>query len=501
MQVHVLAGELHTIETDTIILGLFEDATDLEGPAINVDKALDGGLSALLAVGDFDGKAGQTALVYSAGKIPAARVLLVGLGPAAEFGAEVVRRAAASAIKALLPLQAKQVASMVFAGGVSGLSQAAIAFAQVEGALLAAYKYQVTGKSSVGPQGPEVLQVVVEDDAVLSDVEAAARQAEHLAAGVLLARDLVNMPPNFCTPAHMADTATRMADSVNVRVQVLERGQMQALGMGALLAVAQGSDTPPRFIIVEHNAARAGELPCIVLVGKGVTFDTGGYNLKTGEGMATMKSDMAGGAAVLGALRALAGLEVPLHVVGLVPASDNMINGHAYRAQEVVKASNGTTIEIVSTDAEGRMLLADALVFAERFKPAAVVDIATLTGACVVALGQGVAAGLFATDDALRDALLSASEATSERLWPMPLFPEYEKTLESDVADMKHSGGRGGGVGASATFLRHFVNYPWAHVDMAGMAADLKDNPYMPAGASGFGVRLFVDFVRRWALT
>jgi leucyl aminopeptidase len=235
-------------------------------------------------------------------------------------------------------------------------------------------------------------------------------------------------------------------------------------------------------------------------VGKGVTFDTGGYNLKSSDGMGTMKTDMAGGAAVIGAMHAIGALNVPLHVVGLIPASDNMINGHAYRPSEVVTASNGVTIEVVSTDAEGRMLLADALVFAARFKPAAVVDIATLTGACVVALGKA-AAGVFSTDDALRDRLLAAAARTGEKLWPLPLFPEYEKTLESMTADLKHSGGRYGGVGSSATFLKHFVDYPaWAHVDMAGLAADaFKDAPYVPEGATGYGVRLFVEFVRQWA--
>jgi leucyl aminopeptidase len=289
------------------------------------------------------------------------------------------------------------------------------------------------------------------------------------------------------------------ADATGMRIQVLERGQMQALGMGALLSVAQGSDAPPRFIIMEHNPGKAEDYDSIVLVGKGVTFDTGGYSLKSKAGMATMKADMAGGAAVIGAMQAIAALALPLHVVGLIPASDNMISGGAYRPQEVITASNGVTIEIVSTDAEGRMLLADALVFARRYDPAAVVDIATLTGACVTALGR-VAAGIFSIDDTLRDRLLAAAEVSDEKLWPLPLYPEYESTLKSQTADVKHSGGAGSGVGSSAMFLKHFVDYPaWAHVDMAGLAIDAKDNPYMPEGATGYGVRLFVEFVRQWA--
>jgi leucyl aminopeptidase len=268
--------------------------------------------------------------------------------------------------------------------------------------------------------------------------------------------------------------------------------------------IKRGSDTPPRFIILEHNADRAAELDTIVLVGKGVTFDTGGYSIKTTEGMVGMKADMAGGAAVIGAMQAIGALNVPLHVVGLIPAADNMISGHSYRPQEVITASNGVTIEIISTDAEGRLLLADALVFASRYKPAAVVDIATLTGACVVALGT-VAGGLFSSDDTLRDALMASAARTNEKLWPLPMFPEYDKDIESQAADIKNSGGRYGGASIGAVFLKHFVDYPlWAHIDMAGLAgidslSGKQDNPYVPAkGATGYGTRLLIDFVRSW---
>jgi leucyl aminopeptidase len=282
-------------------------------------------------------------------------------------------------------------------------------------------------------------------------------------------------------------------------VEVLERQQMEALGMGALLAVAQGSETPPRFIVMEHNADRASELDTIVLVGKGVTFDTGGYSIKTSEGMVGMKADMGGGAAVIGAMQAVSLLNLPLHVVGLVPASDNMISGKAYRPQEVVTAGNGKTIEIISTDAEGRLLLADALVYAKRYEPAAVVDIATLTGACVVALG-GAAAGFFCTDNTLRDCLNAAADRTGEKVWQLPLFPEYKKQIESDTADMKNTGGRPGGACTAAVFLQQFVDYPaWAHIDMAGVMTDIPNNPYIPAkGASGYGARLLAEFARRW---
>jgi leucyl aminopeptidase len=375
----------------------------------------------------------------------------------------------------------------------------ALAQAITEGSLLGLYDYRGQ-KSGETPEAlPQTLELMLEHERDLPAARRGVQAGGAIAAGVTLTRDLVNLPPNVCTPAYMAEVASQVAGAVGLRVQVLDEEEMAALNMGALLAVAQGSDTPPRLIILEHNAGRAEELDTLVLVGKGVTFDTGGYSLKAKEGMATMKGDMAGAAAVIGAMRAIGALDVPLHVVGLAPAADNMISGHAYRPQEVVTASNGVTIEIVSTDAEGRMLLADALVYAGRFQPAAVVDIATLTGACAIALGK-VAAGLFSTDGALREALLAAAAATAEKLWSLPLFPEYEKAIESQTADVKNSGGRQGGVGASATFLKHFVSYPaWAHVDMAGMEFEAKDNPYAPGkGATGFGVRLLTEFVRRW---
>jgi leucyl aminopeptidase len=375
----------------------------------------------------------------------------------------------------------------------------AAAQAVTEGSLLALYAYRGQKTDDAPKALPETLELMVEAEPERPAAQRGVAAGDAIAAGVTLTRDLVNLPPNICTPVYMAEAASQIAETLGLRVQVLDREQMEGLGMGALLGVAQGSDTPPRFIILEHNADRADELDTIVLIGKGVTFDTGGYSLKSKEGMGTMKGDMAGAAAVIGAMRAVGALDVPLHVVGLAPASDNMISGRAYRPQEVVTASNGVTIEIISTDAEGRMLLADALVYAERFKPAAVVDIATLTGACYTALG-GVAAGLFSTDDTLREALLSAADTTTEKLWPLPLFPEYEKAIESETADIKNSGGRGGGVGSSAIFLKHFVAFPaWAHIDMAGLGFGGKDNPYVPGkGATGYGVRLLTEFVRRW---
>ncbi|RLC75264.1 MAG: leucyl aminopeptidase [Chloroflexi bacterium] len=510
MNIKPIPGAIQASDADAIIVNLFQDAqpfwnghsdgTQPGGATKAVDQSLDGAISDLIESGDFSGKADQVAVLYPRGAIPARRVILVGLGPREKFNVDVVRRAAARAIQKARDLKAGRVATILHGAGAGELSIEEAAQATAEGSLLGLYDYRGQKTDDAPEPLPKSLELAIFDE---GDVPAAQRGAEAgraIAAGVALTRDLVNLPPNICTPAYMAQAAAEMAEEVGLRVEVLERKQMEALKMGALLAVAQGSDTPPRFIILEHNGDRASELDSIVLVGKGVTFDTGGYSLKPKEGMGRMKADMAGAGAVIGAMYAIGALDVDLHVVGLAPAADNMIGSHAYRPQEVVTASNGVTIEINSTDAEGRMLLADALVYAARFQPAAVVDIATLTGACATALGR-VAAGLFSTDDGLRDVLLSAADASAEKLWPLPLFPEYEKTLESQTADIRNSAGIRAGVGSSATFLKHFVSYPaWAHVDMAGLALEAKDNPYVPGkGATGFGARLLTEVARQWA--
>lgn len=502
MDIVVRAGALLDADVDALMIYLFEKSQP-EGAAQALDRALNGALSELIAGGDIAGKAGQIAVLYPRSAVPSRRVVVVGLGPADEFTTDRARRAAAQGMQKARDLKCTSTAAALPFGNLA-VTTAAEALA--EGALLGLYSYH--GQKTKEPDAPlpETLALYVNSDEEIASAETGVHTGVAIAESVHLTRDLVNLPPNICTPAYLGQTATQVAREAGLKAEVLERRQIEALNMGALLGVAQGSDTPPRFIILEHNAERAGELETVVLVGKGVTFDTGGYSIKPAEGMVGMKSDMAGAAAVIGAMRALGKLQVPLHVVGLVPAVDNMISGHAYRPQDVLTASNGVTIEIISTDAEGRLILADALVFASRYQPTAVIDIATLTGACVVALGS-VAAGLFSTDDRLRDTLLAAADHTGERVWPLPLFPEYDKLIESQTADVKNNGGRFGGAATAAAFLRHFVDYPaWAHLDIAGMAGmesmgagANNDNPYIPAkGATGYGVRLLVDTVRRW---
>ena len=500
MDIKISTMPVTEIDVDTLLIYGFAGSDTLLSETATVDEAMAGTINDLLEANDFSGKSGQVSLLYPRGAIKSRRLLLIGLGERESFTAEDLRRAVAHGINKVRDLKSSQVATvMVDSGGK--LSPHETARALAEGALLASYTYRgQKTENDDNADRPEALTLLIPPGTTEADIQPGIDEGSALARGAITARDLVNLPPNICTPMYMSSVARNIADNTDLRIEILDRQQMESLQMGALLAVAQGSDTPPRFIILEHNADRAEELDTIVLAGKGVTFDTGGYSLKSGEGMIGMKSDMGGAAAVIGAMHTIALLDVPLHVVGLAPASDNMISGKAYRPQEVITAGNGKTIEVISTDAEGRLLLADALVYAKRYNPQAVVDIATLTGSCVVALGH-LAAGLFSIDDSLRDRLMQAADTTSERLWPLPLFPEYKKYLDSNTADMKNTGGRMNGVATAAMFLRQFVDFPsWAHIDMAGVMHDLADIPYVPSkGASGYGARLLAEFVRQWA--
>lgn len=494
MKLAVQLGGMVDGITDTLLVFLGIEMSS-DAPQIDVlDKALDGTLTDLVNGGDFKSKPESVSVIYPRGKVSARRVILVGVGKAIEFTPEVLRRAAAVGVQQAQTLGAKSVTALL----PNTLSPEIAAQAITEGALLGLYSYR--GQKST-PDDANKLEslTLIATDATREAVERGQKIGAAMAHGTRLTRDLANLPPNICTPAYLAQAAVRMAGEHGLRADVLERGQMVALRMGALLGVAQGSQNSPRFIILEHNAARAEELDTLVLVGKGVTFDTGGYSIKTADGMIGMKVDMGGAAAVIGAMQIIADLNVPLHVVGLIPSAENMIDGEAYRPQDVLTASNGKTIEIISTDAEGRLLLADALVYAGRYKPAAVVDIATLTGSCSIALGN-VFAGLYVTDSNLRSALMAAAGTTHERLWELPLAPEYRKLIDSDTADMKNSGGRYGGANVAAMFLKEFADYPaWAHIDMAGVMLDAAGNPAIPnKGATGYGARLLAEFTRAW---
>ena len=499
MRVHVQRGSIHETSADAIVVNLFRGVTGPGGATGAVDAALDGALGERIAAGDIEGRLGEVLTLYPRGAVPSERVLVVGLGSQAEFDAEAARRASAAAARACARTGAGTLASIVHGAGIGGMEPERAAQATAEGALLALYRYGGGAPDASDPSRRRLreLTLVELEEERIAPLERGARSAEAVAAGVATARDLVEGPPNVVTPSHLAQTARDLADAHHMHVQVGDRAWMEEHEMGALLAVARGAAEPPAFIRVAYGGD-GSDMPPLVLVGKGITFDSGGLSIKSRTGMITMKSDMAGAAAVLGAMKTLAMLGVPRRVIGLLPCTENMPDGRAYRPSDVVRASDGTSIEIISTDAEGRLALADALAYARGLQPEAVVDVATLTSSSVRALGEGVAAALFSNDDRLAERIARAGGETFERAWRLPLYDDYRTTIGSDVADVKNSGGAKGGVGTSAVFLEAFTDYPWAHLDIAGMALSKKAKGYVPRGATGFGVRLLVEAVRRW---
>lgn len=471
-----------------------------ERPPARVNEATGGAAQRAVRLGDFRGKAGQQALLYGSGRTP--RVMLVGLGPRKGAGAETVRRAVGEAVRLARRLELKSLGVLPPEKPARGLSAADAAGVVAEAAALAAYgwslKTEEGGKKGGRrpAKGPELkVQVFAEGAAA----KAAVRRAAAVAEGTNLARELGNLPGNLGTPTALAQAAQKEGRRAGFKVKVLLPADMKRLGMGGLLGVAKGSAEPPRFVHMEYSP-RGAKGPPVVLVGKGLTFDSGGISIKPSDKMWDMKFDKCGGCAVIGALSAVARAKLPLRVVGLVPSTENMPGGRATKPGDVLTALNGKTIEVQNTDAEGRLILADALAYAERLKPAAIVDFATLTGAVMVALGDQ-RAGVMGTDEGLCEALRKAGEASGERVWPLPLDEGYGDYVKSAVADVKNLGkGRLAGSISGGWFLRHFVpeGVPWAHVDIAGVAWNSSDpgKGYLGQGATGFGVRLAFEFLR-----
>jgi len=501
VKIEVTQGAIQEQTIDMIVVNLFEGVTEPGGATAAADQALGGQLRELVALGDFRGKLNDTALLYPSQGCPAKRVLIVGLGKQEEFDLDKVRQVSATAARKARSLGIRNYATIVHGGGAAGLDASEAAQALAEGTHLSQYRFTQhrTEKEDVDERNElETVRVVVFSAELVDTIKRGVRTGESIAAAVNWVRDLVNQPANYATPALLAEEARRMAKKTGLKFESFGPAGLRKLGMGALLGVAQGSVQEPRFVILEHNQG-AGDTAPIVLVGKGLTFDSGGISLKRRENMDKMKGDMAGAAAVLGMMQAAATLGIPRRVIGLVPATENLPSGSALKPGDVVKTIIGKTIEVTNTDAEGRLILADALGYTQRFEPAAVVDLATLTGACVVALGN-VAAGLFSNSDELAAKIERASEAAHEKVWRMPLWKEYGEQIKSDVADMKNVGGRPAGAITAAMLLSKFVGeIPWAHLDIAGMAATEKDSPYQPRGASGYGVRLLVQLLRSWS--
>ncbi len=476
------------LDTDALILPY--PASSGAAPWEGLDEQVGGLIASALNGPAFNGKAGRCLHVPLRAEAGPRELILVGLGKPAEVNLESWRRAVARGAAAARRHGARRLA-VALRPDIA--SEESIAAATAEAVLLGEYRFTEFKK-------PEDDETVIADlwiVGVSDSVEPEVGVATTVARATCWARDLINTSPSDKRPPALAAMAQQMASEAGLDCNIIDEAAARDLGMTALLAVARGSSVEPRVVVLEHAGADPDSDP-IVIVGKGVTFDTGGISLKPATAMDEMKSDMSGAAATLGTLRAVAELDLPMRVVGVVPMAENMPGGNSYRPGDLIRAYGGTTIEVINTDAEGRLILADALAYAcERFQPRCIVDLATLTGACVVALGEDVA-GLMDNDADLAAELLAAGERVGESVWRMPMFPHYAKMIDSKVADIKNSGARWAGAITAAKFLERFVDddTPWAHLDIAGPAYRTKATPYVPRGGAGFGVRLLVSWLR-----
>ena len=454
----------------------------------------DASLERAIASGDYTGKKDEALLVYGSGN--AERILLVGVGKPGEITRGAIRRATAIAAKRARGLGTKSFALAVAKDARGGLGAAELAQVVIEGAAQGGWQFTELKKQPEDPK-PDLESVeLVVDAADKGQAEAGRLIGDAIAAGYLFTRNLQMQPGNVCTPSYLAEQARKLGGTHGFSVTILDKAQIKKEGMGALLAVAQGSAEEPRFIVLEYQGGTGAP---IALIGKGVTFDSGGISIKPALNMEDMKFDKSGATAVLGTFEVLGRLQPKINVVGLIPATENLPSGTAMKPGDVVKSHLGKTIEIINTDAEGRLILCDALSYARRFKPAAAIDAATLTGAVVIALGHH-AIGMLGNDEGLLAEVRDAGERAGERCWPLPLWEEYRELLKSDVADVKNSGGRSAGTIAGAWFLREFVDsFPWVHLDIAGTAYLEGESASHAKGPTGIGVRLFTEFLLKRA--
>ena len=494
MEFSIKSGNPEKQRSGCAIVGIF-DRRKLSLAAELLDNASGGFITDVLRRGDMDGKSGSSLLLHAVPGTLCDRVLLVGLGKEKEFREKDYRSAIRTAIKALnntpcqdasfflseIPLRKRNITWRIRNAVCTAME--------------AAYRFEkFKRQDDEAKPGLRKITLMVERRSELAQAELGLQQGQAIGTGMTLTRDLGNLPPNICHPTYLAEQARALAEELHLECDILERSDMEALGMNALLAVARGAQQPPKLIVLHHRGGKSSDAP-IVLVGKGVTFDTGGISLKPAAEMDEMKYDMCGAAAVLGTMSAVARMALPINLTVIVPATENMPDGNATRPGDIVKTMKGDTVEILNTDAEGRLILCDALTYAERFKPETLIDVATLTGACVVALGH-IASGLFANKDTLARDLLDAGEETGDRAWHMPLWDDYQELLKSPFADMANIGGRWGGAITAACFLSRFAKQTdWAHIDIAGTAWKSGSDK----GATGRPVALLTQYLMQRA--
>ncbi|MHC1578414.1 MAG: leucyl aminopeptidase [Dehalococcoidia bacterium] len=490
MEIRVAVEDIARLDADGIVVNLFEGAEQPAGATADVDNALNGAISSVISRGEMKGKLGEVTVIRTFGKLPAAMVAIVGLGKPQDITAERIRSIAGEFCRALRKLNCHSIATIAHGAGLGGIELEASAEAIAEGSVLGLYSFTKYKK----PEYEDIKEmlIVTRERHEAPVLQTAIDKGRLIAEASNLARSMVNEPGNYMTPSQMAEIAKEIANKHDLELKVLERQDMEMMGMGALMGVAKGSNQPPKLITLSYKGNRGSE-KVLGFVGKGITFDSGGVSIKPSEGMGEMKDDMAGAAAVMAAVSAIAQLKPKINVTGIVPAAENLPSGTALKPGDVLKAMNGKTIEVISTDAEGRLILADALSYAVEQGISSLIDLATLTGACRVALGT-LYSGVFGNDKALIDKVLKAAERTGERMWQMPMPEEYKDQIRSEIADVKNTGNRYGGAITAALFLAEFVrNVSWVHIDIAGTASSAKESGYIIKGATGVGVRTLVE--------
>lgn len=498
MQIQAIQSPVNTLATDALLVGVYAEAP-LEGAIAALDETVGGAIAALSRDLPFKAEVGESETIYRPAGIKAKRLVVVGLGKRQDVTSETLRKAFGGAVQGLIGTPVAKAAILL--DGVAPLGWEKASAAAVEAVLLGSYRYKAyvtTGKEA--HRAPEAVSVLVPKDGDLKAAKAGAEKARLVCEATNWVRNLVNTPGGDLTATDLAAEARAMADARGITCKVLGKKELEKQGFGALLGVNQGSTEPPAFIILEYQGGKKKDKP-VVLVGKGVTFDTGGLCIKPSKGMEEMKTDMGGAGAVLGTLRAAADLKLPINLVGLIPSTDNMPSGSALKPGDVVKTYNGLTMEIVDTDAEGRVILSDALGYASKnYDAQAIIDLATLTGSIIVTLGMHVT-GMFGKDkdQALLDRIYKVGQETGERVWQMPTWDVYEDMVKSEIADVKNSDPRRGDAIAAAMLLGKFVgDFPWVHLDIAGPSWAESAKAYYEAGATGTGVRLLTELLSNW---
>jgi leucyl aminopeptidase len=494
VEIKVESGDITRHPAKAIIVNLFEGVTSPGGATGAVDKALDGGISGLISEGEIKGKLNEVTLIHTLGRIPSPRVIVAGLGKQDSFDLNVIRNLMGTSLRRARTAGATSVATILHGAGIAGLDPEECAQAIAEGAVMGAYRFRRYKQNEDDGREIETLHIVERSDEKLDAVRRGVERGTILAQAANHTRDMANEPANELYPDRLAERAKSLASDAGLECEILDEKKLQELGMGALVGVGVGSSRPPRFVIVRYKGRKDSD-ETLGLLGKGITFDTGGISIKPAAGMEAMKGDMSGAAAVISTMWAIGKLKPAINVTALVPMAENMPSGSAIRPGDVLRAMNGKTIEVINTDAEGRLILADAVCYARQEKLSPIVDVATLTGAMQIALGPG-ATGFMATHDDLAESLTRAGERSGERMWRFPLIDDYAEQMKSNVADIKNTGDRAGGAINAAKFIHFFVeDTPWIHIDMAGTDDSNKDKGVWVKGSTGIPTRTLINFV------